>query len=137
MPKGFLLFVLMLALYLACGISGFSAPLKQTGLSMTIAPDKPMISAGAPLAFKVIFMNSGGKAVNLFTGANNTQAFTVSLIDSHFRTVCQNKESDQHGFSIAGRYEIAPGKTVEGMYLLNRWCSTLINPGQYTRRVLR
>lgn len=129
MLKRFLLFVLMLALCFAGGAVAFSSTARQSALSMTIVPDKPVVSAGAPLTFKMIFTNSGGEAVRLLAG---TEAFTISLFDSHSRMVCQNQEQLQGGLSIIRRYEIAPGKAAEGKYLLNRWCSTLIKSGHYT-----
>jgi hypothetical protein len=100
----------------------------------TIAASKAVYYPGEPVALTITIQNAGSRDEEVFLGALGVGAFSFDLFDNAGRVISQGGRIEGEEGAFAGRsifLSVPAGQAVKTPVVLNRWCSTLLPPGEY------
>jgi len=82
-----------------------------------------------PLILRI--SNNGTGERSVFFGRGGIEAFSISIRDVNGTLITNSDRLQPSGFSESGICRIATGSFSQKSIVLNRWCSTLLMPGEY------
>jgi hypothetical protein len=97
----------------------------------SIKPDKNVYYPGEPVLLTLNIRNRGTQEEEILFGADGIEAFSMESHDSNGIIVAKGDKIQRFGVSRVGDLLVAPSNTAPKSIVLNRWCSTLLSPGQY------
>ena len=101
-------------------------------LEWSIKSEKDSYYAGEPVLISINIKNSGKQQDEIDFGTEGIGAFSFQLSDLNNTVICKESKIERFGFSVKSPFAYVPiGSTYQKKIILNRWCSTLLQPGQY------
>jgi len=103
----------------------------EQSLQWSIEADKNAYYPGEPVLLTLSIKNSGTQDEKVNFGADGIEAFSFEISDSHGINKAKGDKIQRFGMSRLGTLAIPVGNTAQKKIVLNQWCSTLLEPGQY------
>jgi hypothetical protein len=102
-------------------------------LKWVIAPSKAAYYPGEPVALTITIPNAGPGDEDVYLGAFGVGAFSFDLRDNSGRTISHGgRVEDEEGIRSRSSFlTVQAGQKAKTPVVLNRWCSTLVPPGEY------
>jgi hypothetical protein len=103
-------------------------------LKWTIAASKAVYYPGEPVALTITIPNAGSRDESVYLGVYGIGAFSFDLCDNSGRILAQGGRVKGEGDIASSRsvfLKVPAGRTAQTPVVLNRWCSTLLPPGEY------
>ncbi len=103
----------------------------EQSLEWSIETSKNAYYPGEPVLLTLSVKNSGTQEEEVNFGMDGLEGFSMEIRDSNGTTVAKGGQIQKWGVSRVGDRVVPPGKIAKKSVVLNRWCSTLLSPGQY------
>jgi hypothetical protein len=103
----------------------------KPSLDWSIKPSKDTYYPGEPLLLRVMIGNIGGHKEKIDFGADGIEGFSIEIRDHLNKVMCVGNRIQRAGLTRRGFVEVPAGKVSQKPIVVNRWCSTLLPPGQY------
>jgi len=101
-------------------------------LEWSIEPSKQAFYPGEPVLLTLNIKNTGSQEEEVNFGADGIEAFLMEIRDSNNIIVAKGGKIQRFGFTTGNPFlMVTPGGIGQKLIVLNRWCSTLLSPGQY------
>jgi len=100
-------------------------------LDWSIKANKTAFYAGEPILLTLNIRSTGTQEEKVNFGMDGLEAFSMEIHDSNNIIVSKGDKIQRFGVSRVGTLLVTPGETGQKSIVLNRWCSTLLPPGQY------
>lgn len=103
-------------------------------LEWTIAASKAAYYPGEPVALTITIQNLGPRDDAVFMAGLCVGIFSFDLRDSSGRTISQGGPVSEEAHAPSRRpafLKVPAGQTATTRVVLNRWCSTMVPPGEY------
>jgi hypothetical protein len=103
-------------------------------LKWTLAASKAAYYPGEPVELAITIQNAGPSDEDVYLGAFGIGAFSFDLCDNSGRTIAQGGRVKGEEGALSSRFsfiKVPTGQTAKRSVVLNRWCSTLVPPGEY------
>ena len=103
----------------------------QEFLTWSIETSKSTFYPGEPVLLTLNIRNSGAREEKVDLGADGIEAFEVEIRDLNGTIVAKGEKIQKVGLSRIGTLLVRPAELGQKSIVLNRWCSTILSPGQY------
>lgn len=100
-------------------------------LDWSIKANKSAFYPGEPILLTLNIRSTGTQEEKVNFGMDGLEAFSMEIRDSNNIIVSKGDKIQRFGVSRVGTLLVTPGETGQKSIVLNRWCSTLLSPGQY------
>ena len=104
---------------------------QNSSLEWSIKTDKNIFYPGEPILLTLNIKNTGTQEEKVNFGTDGIGAFLMEIRDSNGIVVAEGGKIQKYGLSRLGTLLVTPARTAHKSIVLNRWCSTLLPPGQY------
>jgi hypothetical protein len=113
-------------------VSFANAQEPNSTLDWSIKTDKQTFYPGEPVLLNISIKNRGNHEERIDFGWDGVGAFSFEIQDSKNIIISEgHKIQGRGGISRVGACKVSPNKMGEKSVVLNRWCSTLLQPGLY------
>ena len=103
----------------------------EQSLDWSIEANKNAFYPGEPVLLTLNIKNTGEQEEEVDFGMDGIEAFEIEIRDLNSIVVAKGNKIQKWGISRVGHREVSSGKITQKSIVLNRWCSTLLSPGQY------
>ncbi len=100
-------------------------------LKWVAAAQKGKYYPGEPLLLVVKASNASSCPEKVDFGTHGITAFSMEICDANDIVVRKGEKIERSRFGPVGWITVGSGATGEKPLVLNRWCSTLLDPGEY------
>jgi hypothetical protein len=100
-------------------------------LRVSAEPRKSEILPGEPLVVDVRLRNDGEASAIVDLGYDRVGAFWFDIRAGNGQIVSTSQKLYGFGASRLGRLTLGPGEVRQVPLVMNRWCSTILAPGEY------
>src|SRR4030042_1856703 len=129
---GYLLVTIIILADLGNMLNNSYAQEPQESLTWSIETSKSAFYPGEPVLFILNIRNSGPHEEKVHFGISGIDAFLIEILDLNNIVVEKGNKIERFGFTTRSPILTIPsGEISQKLIVLNRWCSTLLSPGQY------
>lgn len=100
-------------------------------LGWGLSAEKDSFYPGEPVRLILQVDNKGIRDETLFLGNEGIEYVSMEIHDPNDRVICIGAPVLRNGLSKSGLLSVPSGKISQKALILNRWCSTLLPPGNY------
>ncbi|MBN2456451.1 MAG: hypothetical protein JXB29_07970 [Sedimentisphaerales bacterium] len=104
---------------------------QEEPLRWSMETNKSEFYPGEPVLLTLNIRNMRAQEEKIYFGMDGIEAFSFEIHDSNGITVAKGGKIQKFGVSRVGTLSAPPGKIAQKSIVLNRWCSTLLSPGEY------
>lgn len=101
-------------------------------ITMHVKGEKASIFTGEPCVLAISFANGSPTDAVINLGWDGHGAFSFQILDRDRNQLAKgDRIPPPSGLSMSGRRSIVAGGSIRERVILNRWCGTLLEPGDY------
>lgn len=102
------------------------------GITMDVKCEEASIFTGEPCVLAISFVNGSPTDTEIDLGWDGHGAFSFRILDRDRNQLAKgDRIPPPGGLSMSGRRSIVAGGSIRERVILNRWCGTLLEPGDY------